>query len=62
VFEAWEADFGRTFVLGDDPVKKRLRDDLEPVWESVKGKYLERPDMNGEELYEVAYEKAREKG
>ena len=21
IFEEWEADFGRTFVLGDDPVK-----------------------------------------
>ena len=29
VFEAWEADFGRTFVLGDDPIKKKLRDSLE---------------------------------
>ena len=26
IFEEWEADFGRTFVLGDDPVKRRLRD------------------------------------
>jgi hypothetical protein len=23
VFEAWEADFGRTFVLGNDPIKKK---------------------------------------
>jgi hypothetical protein len=23
VFEEWEADFGRTFVLGSDPVKRR---------------------------------------
>jgi hypothetical protein len=26
IFEEWEADFGRTFVLGDDPVKIALRD------------------------------------
>src|ERR1700739_581610 len=31
VCEAWEADFGRTFVLGGDPVKQRLRDDLPVV-------------------------------
>src|SRR5450755_2351326 len=24
VFEAWEADFGRTYVLGSDPIKHRL--------------------------------------
>ena len=29
VFEAWEADFGRTYVLGSDPVKHRLAGDLE---------------------------------
>src|SRR5262245_2905846 len=27
VFEQWEADFGRTFVLGSDPRKLKLRDD-----------------------------------
>ena len=27
IFEQWEADFGRTYVLGDDPVKHRLADD-----------------------------------
>ena len=28
VFEEWEADFGRTFVVGSDPVKLKLRDDI----------------------------------
>lgn len=32
VFEEWEADFGRTFVLGEDSHKKRLRDALQPIW------------------------------
>ena len=32
IFDKWEADFGRTFVLGDDPVKRALRDDLPVVW------------------------------
>lgn len=27
-FEDWEADFGRTFVIGPDPRKLRLRDDV----------------------------------
>jgi len=62
VFEAWEADFGRTFVLGDDPVKVRLKDSLEPVWKAAKARFAERPDMSGEALYEVACELAREAG
>ena len=28
VFEAWEADFGRTFVMGSDPLKLKLRNDI----------------------------------
>ncbi|KUJ11372.1 Creatinase/aminopeptidase [Mollisia scopiformis] len=62
VFEAWEADFGRTFVLGDDPVKHRLRDSLEPVWLATKKEYKANPDMTGEELYDTACRKAKEAG
>src|ERR1700722_14432197 len=29
VFEHWEADFGRTFVIGDDPVKHKMKRDVE---------------------------------
>lgn len=62
VFEAWEADFGRTFVLGDDPTKKRLRDSLEPVWLSVKEKFKVNPDMTGQDLYDLACTAAKEAG
>ncbi|WP_009476507.1 M24 family metallopeptidase [Rhodococcus sp. JVH1] len=33
ILEAWEADFDRTYVLGDEPAKIALRDALESVWE-----------------------------
>jgi len=62
VFEAWEADFGRTYVLGDDPVKKRLRDTLEPTFNAVKARYKENPDMTGEELYDIACDHAKQAG
>jgi len=62
VFEAWEADFGRTFVLGDDSVKKRLRDSLEPVWQKVKSRFHENPNITGEELYNIACEVSQEAG
>ncbi|KAL3963449.1 hypothetical protein ACCO45_000453 [Purpureocillium lilacinum] len=62
VFEAWEADFGRTFVLGDDPNKIKLRDALEPLWRRVKARFRDRPDMTGEELYGIAVEEVRAEG
>lgn len=62
IFEAWEADFGRTFVLGDDPIKKKLRGSLEPVWNTVKARFQEKEDMTGEELYSIACEQAEQAG
>lgn len=62
VFEAWEADFGRTFVLGDDPVKKSLRDALEPTWYDVKARFDANPEMTGAELYAIACERAKQDG
>ncbi len=47
VFEAWEADFGRTYVLGDDPAKQRLRDDLEPVFRAAKAHFHTHPRYHG---------------
>lgn len=62
VFEAWEADLGRTYVLGDDPIKKRLRDATESVWHQVKLCYDENPDMTGAELYDIACDRAQVAG
>ena len=36
VFEDWEADFGRTFVIGSDPLKLKLRDDVATAFAEVK--------------------------
>ncbi len=51
VFEAWEADFGRTYVLGNDPDKLRLRDDLEPVFNAGRAYFEENPNITGAQLY-----------
>lgn len=62
VFEAWEADFGRTFVLGGDQHKLKLRDSLEPIWKVVRGKYLASPGITGAELYDIARAEAERFG
>ncbi|MFC9529774.1 M24 family metallopeptidase [Streptomyces sp. NPDC056975] len=55
VFEEWEADFGRTFVLGDDPDKLRLRDDLPEVFAAGRRVFEADPDITGAALHaEVA--------
>jgi len=62
VFEEWEADFGRTFVLGDDPVKQKLRDDLAPIFAAAKSAYRAKPDMTGAALYKLACDLATTAG
>jgi len=62
IFEEFEADFGRTFVLGEDPVKHRLRDTLPVVFDAGRAYFAARPDITGAELYAHMVELAREAG
>ena len=62
IFEGWEADFGRTWVLGDDPAKLRLRDDLSEVFEEAKQYFSERLDLTGEQLYAQVQDLAAARG
>ena len=51
ILEEWEADFGRTFVLGDDPVKHRLRDDLPAVFAAGRRAFEADADITGSALH-----------
>jgi Xaa-Pro dipeptidase len=52
IFEEWEADFGRTFVLGDDPDKLAIRDALPRVWRAGRDHFDSRPEITGAELFD----------
>lgn len=54
IFDKWEADFGRTFVLGSDPFKKKLQRDVGVAFEEGKAYFNARPDITGRELFEYA--------
>ncbi|WP_045878445.1 M24 family metallopeptidase [Pseudofrankia sp. DC12] len=51
IFEDWEADFGRTYVLGDDPAKWRLCAALPEVWAAGREYFQTHPDVTGEQLF-----------
>lgn len=62
VFEEWEADFGRSYVVGNDPVKQKLCRDIEEGFAKGKRYFQGSPDITCAELYEYAQQLAREAG
>jgi Xaa-Pro aminopeptidase len=55
IFEEWEADFGRTFVLGGadaDPDKLALRDALPGVWQAGRAFFDTHAEITGAQLYD----------
>jgi Xaa-Pro aminopeptidase len=53
VFEEWEADFGRTYVIGVDEKKRKLKTDIEIAWEEGNKFYQRnRENITGAELYD----------
>jgi Xaa-Pro aminopeptidase len=62
VFEEWEADFGRTYVVGNDPRKHKLRRDIEEAFASGKRYFHEHPEITAAELYAYAQKSAAQAG
>ena len=62
VFEAWEADFGRTYVLGDDPVKHRIKADLAEIFDEGRAFFHATPEITGAALYDFVVERSRSRG
>jgi Xaa-Pro dipeptidase len=52
VFDAWEADFGRTYALGTDPDKHRLVDNLADAFQRGKTHFQNSPHLTAGELYD----------
>ncbi len=62
VFEAWEADVGKTYAIGGDPVKHALVRDQAMIFDAVAGYYGAHPDVTGAELYAVAVAESEARG
>jgi Xaa-Pro dipeptidase len=62
VFEAWEADFGRTFVLGSDPRKHKLQKDVGQAFAAGKQYFKDHPQIISNEFYRYAQSLAAQFG
>jgi len=52
IFEPWEADFGRTYVVGDDPAKLALRDALPVLFAAGREHFEQTSDITGAQLWD----------
>lgn len=52
VFEDWEADVGRTYVIGNDLLKLKLKSDIELAWKESRDWFFTHDKITGAEYYE----------
>ena len=52
VFEGWEADLGRTYVVGNDPRKLKIKKDIEAAWHEANDWYFKQSKLTGAEYFQ----------
>jgi|SRR5271167_165372 Xaa-Pro dipeptidase len=62
VFEEWEADFGRTFVIGSDSSKLKLRNDIALAFAEGKEYLKTHPDITARDFFQYAVSLAQKYG
>jgi Xaa-Pro dipeptidase len=62
VFEEWEADFGRTFVIGSDAAKLKMKRDVEEAFALGKAYFAEHSEVTSKEFFHYAESLAGEFG
>lgn len=62
IIENWEADLGRTYVLGTNPRKLKLKNDIEQAWIETKEWFDTKIELRASELYNFVQNKAIEYG
>jgi len=62
VFNGWEADLGRTYVIGNDPLKLKLKKDIEDAWQEANTWYSRQKDLTGAQCFHYLTELAKTYG
>jgi Xaa-Pro aminopeptidase len=62
IVEGYEADIGRTYVLGNNHRKLMLKSDVEGAWQDIQQWYQKQTKLKASDLFEYAAQKARDLG
>ena len=62
IIENWEADLGRTYVIGNNSKKLKLKNDVESAWNETKNWFDHQTVLKASELFQFVVQKASEFG
>lgn len=62
IIENWEADLGRTYVIGHNPKKLKLKNDVETAWHETKSWFDTQIELKASDLFQYTVQKARDYG
>jgi Xaa-Pro aminopeptidase len=62
IIEDWEADLGRTYVIGNNPQKLKLKNDIEKAWIETKEWFDKQVELKASDLFHYATQKAADNG
>jgi Xaa-Pro aminopeptidase len=62
IVEGYEADLGRTYVLGNDPTKLKLKNDVEAAWFEMQDWIKQHTSLKASTIFQYAVDKAKAYG
>ncbi len=62
VFDGWEADLGRTYVLGNNPLKLKIKQDVEAAWHIGNEWYFKQKNLTGVQFFNYCSDLAKSYG
>jgi Xaa-Pro aminopeptidase len=62
VFDGWEADLGRTYVLGNDLLKLKIKNEVEAAWHVANAWYFKQTQLTGVAFFNYCSELAQSYG
>lgn len=52
IFDGWEADLARTYILGDAPLKQKMKLDVELAWQEANAWYGRQSSLTGAAFFQ----------
>ncbi|HEU5164992.1 MAG TPA: M24 family metallopeptidase, partial [Chitinophagaceae bacterium] len=52
IVEGYEADLGRTYVIGNDPIKLKLKSDVEKAWYEIQAWYQMQTSLKASDMFQ----------